>query len=440
VTRWTIESVLALAPDGKAAAAARKLARPGPWSELGATDALVFGSCQGSGRVPYQVAVDLGEPAFRCTCPSRKFPCKHGLALLMLWADGGGSVADVSAVADHASEWASARDDRAARAGRRAGGEDAGPVDPEAQARRLEARTRRMTDGLADLELWLTDLIRNGLAAARSQPRPFWDQAAARLVDAQMPALAGRVRDLASVSVAGEDWADRLLEELARCWLAVRAWSRRAELPPAVLADLRVVLGWPLRNDEVLASGDRRLGEWQVLGVGRDDLDAVTAQRTWLHDAASGETVHVLDFAAGGGSLPVPPVVGSVVRAELALYPGSGPRRALFVGDREVSSSATRLAMGTLIDDGLAAAAERLAVNPWADRLPLALRDVRLVRQDRRASVVDPDGRGLPIDPHSDVGPVLAVSGGDGCDLFGEWDGRALRPLAAMVGGEVVVT
>jgi hypothetical protein len=166
----------------------------------------------------------------------------------------------------------------------------------------------------------------------------------------------------------------------------------------------------------------------------------VTAQRTWLHDTASGETVHVLDFAAGGGSLPVPPVVGSVVRAELALYPGSGPRRALFVGDREVSSSATRLAMGTLIDDGLAAAAERLAVNPWADRLPLALRDVRLVRQDRRASVVDRDGRGLPIDPHSDVGPVLAVSGGDGCDLFGEWDGRALRPLAAMVGGEVVVT
>jgi uncharacterized Zn finger protein len=27
------------------------------------------------------VSVDLSGPAFRCTCPSRKFPCKHGLAL-----------------------------------------------------------------------------------------------------------------------------------------------------------------------------------------------------------------------------------------------------------------------------------------------------------------------------------------------------------------------
>jgi hypothetical protein len=440
VTRWTVEEVLKLAPDGKAAAAARKLATPGPWSELGATEALVFGSCQGSGRVPYQVAVDLGEPAFRCTCPSRKFPCKHGLALLMLWAEGGGSVADVSAVADHASEWAAARTERSTRAARKAAGDDAGPADPEAQARRLEARIRRMTEGLADLELWLTDLTRNGLAAARAQPRSFWDQAAARLVDAQMPALAGRVRDLASVCVGGDDWADRLLEELARCWLAVRAWNRRTSLPPAVLADLRVVLGWPLRNDEVLATGDRRRGEWQVLGVGRDDLDAVTAQRTWLHDTDSGETVHILDFAAGGGPLPVPPVVGSVVRAELALYPGSSPRRALFVGDREVSASAPGLAMGTLIDEGLSATAERLAANPWADHLPLALRDVRLVRRDRRAAVVDRDGWGLPVDPRIDVGSVLAVSGGDACDLFGEWDGRFLRPLAAMVGGEVVVT
>ncbi len=44
------------------------------------------GLCQGSGRQPYQARVDLAEPAFKCSCPSRKFPCKHGLALLLLFA------------------------------------------------------------------------------------------------------------------------------------------------------------------------------------------------------------------------------------------------------------------------------------------------------------------------------------------------------------------
>jgi len=28
----------------------------------------------------------LSEPAFKCSCPSRKFPCKHGLGLLLLYA------------------------------------------------------------------------------------------------------------------------------------------------------------------------------------------------------------------------------------------------------------------------------------------------------------------------------------------------------------------
>ena len=49
--------MLALAPDDSSRKAARGLAKPGPWSELGSTDALVWGKCQGSGKTPYQVIV-----------------------------------------------------------------------------------------------------------------------------------------------------------------------------------------------------------------------------------------------------------------------------------------------------------------------------------------------------------------------------------------------
>ena len=41
---------------------------------------------QGSAASPYQTGIDLSEPAFQCTCPSHKFPCKHGLGLFLLLA------------------------------------------------------------------------------------------------------------------------------------------------------------------------------------------------------------------------------------------------------------------------------------------------------------------------------------------------------------------
>src|SRR3954471_17515194 len=94
--RWTTQQVLALAPDPQAVRAARALTSLRTWADLGCTEALVWGKCQGTAKDPYQVTVDLNEPAFRCTCPSRKFPCKHALALLLLWVEHGDAVAEAA--------------------------------------------------------------------------------------------------------------------------------------------------------------------------------------------------------------------------------------------------------------------------------------------------------------------------------------------------------
>ncbi|MCR2802735.1 SWIM zinc finger family protein [Paenibacillus soyae] len=53
--------------------------------------AVIFGECKGSGKEPYRCSVDFANPAspvFRCSCPSRQFPCKHILGLLYAYADG----------------------------------------------------------------------------------------------------------------------------------------------------------------------------------------------------------------------------------------------------------------------------------------------------------------------------------------------------------------
>src|SRR3954470_8500499 len=80
----TPDQVRALTTDSSVQRSAAGLVAPRHWTRLGRSERALFGACQGSGKEPYSVAVDLSGPVFRCSCPSRKFPCKHGLALALM--------------------------------------------------------------------------------------------------------------------------------------------------------------------------------------------------------------------------------------------------------------------------------------------------------------------------------------------------------------------
>ena len=216
--QWTAATVEALAPDASSVSAARKLARAAPWSETGADTRAVWGLCRGSGARPYEVAVDGEGPAFTCSCPSRKIPCKHALALLLLRAEGAvGEGEPPSWVA----EWL---DGRSTRRPAREPGE---PVrDPEAAAKRAAEREARVAGGVEDLRLWLRDAVRGGLAAPRLRGWEEWDAFAARMVDAQAPGAASRLRSLGNVAAARPDgWPERLLSGMGMLHLLCEAYS-----------------------------------------------------------------------------------------------------------------------------------------------------------------------------------------------------------------------
>ncbi|MYZ41098.1 SWIM zinc finger family protein, partial [Streptomyces sp. SID4917] len=101
------------------------------------------------GKKPYQTVVDTTGPAYRCSCPSRKFPCKHALGLLLLWAADEQTVGQTEAP-DWAEEWLEGRRKRSEEkpAGGPAGeGGPGKPADPEAARRRAERRAARITAG-----------------------------------------------------------------------------------------------------------------------------------------------------------------------------------------------------------------------------------------------------------------------------------------------------
>src|SRR5690348_1797843 len=138
--RWDRARVLALAPDASSQRAAQSLTSGRAWAASGASPgtgtrdgtgaepAALWGECRGSASAPYLTVIDLSGPAYRCSCPSRKFPCKHALALLLLWADG--SVPEATGdPPGWAASWLAARAARtgAAMTGRAAAGERDAP-------------------------------------------------------------------------------------------------------------------------------------------------------------------------------------------------------------------------------------------------------------------------------------------------------------------------
>jgi hypothetical protein len=425
---FTAATVEQLAPDPASVVAARKLARPAPWSETGRDDRAVWGLCKGSGKHPYEVQVDTTGPAYDCSCPSRKVPCKHALALLLLAAAGGVPVAEPP---EAVRAWVEARTRRAARP---EPGEP--PRDPEAAARRAAEREARVAGGVEDLRLWLRDAVRGGLGAGRLRAWDEWDGFAARLVDAQAPGAASRLRSLGSVAAGRPDgWPERLLSGLGLLHLLCEAHAR-AEGP--LRDDVRALLGWNVAREDVLA-GERVRDRWAVLARILIEQERLRVQRTWLWGLETGRPALLLDFAAPFAPLESRPPAGTAVDAELAFYPGATPLRALLAGDTGALGAAPG-SFGTAgVEAALTVAADAIAANPWLDEWPVALAAATPDGRAGGAWALGADDGALPLGGSERARwRLLALSGGRPVSVFGLWNGEALRPLAAADGSRTV--
>ncbi len=435
-----VEQVLALSPDEASTKAARGLLAPSKWPLLGAHDAAVWGECQGSGSKPYQTQVDVSGAtfSFRCSCPSRKFPCKHGLALLLLQAQDASRF--TAAEPPWVAQWLAARKERAEKQEAKAAAPPP-PVDPAASAKREAQRWARMAQGAQELALWLDDLSRKGLATLTGAADAGWTRMAARMVDAQAPGLGQRLTQAAAVVGRGADWPARLLVHLGGLQLLVDAVAQVQRLPEASQSDLRQALGWPIERDAVLASGARVRDTWQVLAQVQLEREArLHERRVWLQGRQSQRMALLLDFAYAGKTFEHSWSVGAEVAATLAFYPGTDPLRAVLMDTTPAVAHAAP-AGGAAMAHPWHVLAARMAANPWGLQWPLSLEPVVLQYGTGQSGAAQPwflrwqDGvqdRAIVLCMDSDdAWRLLALSGGMPLRVFGEWDGVCLRPLTA---------
>lgn len=518
--RWTAEQVLALAPDDASRRAGSKLSGPSPWTETGAGGGAVWGLCKGSGSRPYQTVVDLdggSGPGYRCSCPSRKFPCKHAMGLLLLWA-ADEAVFPEDPEGPEFPEWVGEWvDARRQRAGRKANGAEAagrtretretretesgsatraeaksdtrtgtgsqagqgeyetedGTEGPgartrngvtrtpdtrvEAAGRRARQRAARMAGGAEELEQRLEDLLRGGLAGADQAGYASWEETAARMVDAQVPGLASRARELGSLPGSGEGWPERLLAECALLRLLARGYLRIGELPGPLAETVRTRVGLTVDTAELLADPTARVrDEWLVLAQRDTDEGRLTARRIWLYGRATGRIALLLSYGAAGRPPELALPVGTTLEAELAYYPGARPLRAA-LGERHGVPRPGFLPPGGDIPDALAAYGEALGDDPWLDGWPYVLRDVVPVPpspgEGKTPRVRAPGPRAgwqlasdegecaLPLAPGTTPGALwklAAISAEGPVTVFGECGHRGFAPHAAWSEGAVV--
>ncbi|MDV7085197.1 SWIM zinc finger family protein [Rhodococcus opacus] len=421
---WSEGQVASVAPDAGSLAAAGKLSAG--WSATGSNGGALWGLCQGSGKTPYRSVVDLSGPAYNCSCPSRKFPCKHTLGLLLIWSQG--RVPEQSEPPPFAAEWLSRRAGRAAV--------PAAPATKTAGAKATERRAERVTAGLDELDLWLTDQIRGGLGAADISASAF-DAIAARMVDAQAPGVASALRRLPIVVATRADWPDRLLREYARLHLLGVAHRRLSELPEPLQASVRSHVGYPVATDSVRSEPGVR-DRWMLLGMQTTEEKRLFTRKVWLIGRDHGHRAILLDFAHGSANFStVVPPLGSLVDATLHFYPGAAPLRAQFGDAHETPEPFTTVAPSD-IDTALDHFAAAVGADPWVRSWPALLTGVTPAFDDGHWFVVDAQGRALPLSGEDPVlWRLLGLSGGRPVTVFGEWTSEALVPVSVFDRGDV---
>ena len=200
---------------------------------------------------------------------------------------------------------------------------DAGDHGDRDRAR--DERLARLRDGLTELDRWLDDRIRTGLADPALARYATWDTLAARLVDARAGALANRVRRLAGAVGTRPDWHEHVLAELGVLHLLAQAGQRVAELPPELADAVATACGWQVRQADVLA-GVPDTDTWVVAGRSDTREDRIEVRRIWLRGQSSGRWAMILSFAAYRQSLDSSLAVGTAIEADLHRYPGVGLR------------------------------------------------------------------------------------------------------------------
>jgi uncharacterized Zn finger protein len=440
----TDEQVTQLAPDAASLKAGKDLSRETKWLNFQANERSIWGEMQGSGSNPYRTQIDTAGMAFKCSCPSRKFPCKHGLGLLFLYAQ---KAADFKAPDEPAwvSEWMNKRTEKAATKAAEPADTTPDKADKaeKDKAKRDYERLLKVQNGAAELELWLKDLVRTGILSLPEKGNAFFEKTAARMIDAQAKGLANMVNKLSDLNYYnGTKWQQAALDQICDIFTLLEAFKNIENLPPAQQTDIRTMVGWNQSAKDLMddSTAEMLQDEWLVAARITTQEDDITVQRNWLYGCNTQRWAFILNFAHKTQPMQTQFMAGLVLKANLLYFPSNMPFRAIVKAQAE-SRSDLKHTLAPL--PNWAKANDSLAENHkqffWTNDMPQFVGDLSLIPHQDHWFLRDSEGAFQAIDstfPSQKILLLLAASGGKPLNLFVLRTTNGALPLGYIADGK----
>jgi SWIM zinc finger len=427
MNHFSKQQVEALAPDAASLKAGKELAFLPKWVTLAYSDRAIWGEVQGSGKNPYQTQVDGNSTAFKCSCPSRKFPCKHGLGLLFLFAE---NPSDFKQIADEPAwvkEWMDKRQEKAEKQDPSVSEDNNADSDTKkaelSQKQKIKTQDNRLANaqsGAAELELWLKDLLRNGFLSIPEKGVSYFEKTAARMVDAKAGGLANFVRGFNKINYYnGTTWQSDVLEQAAKTFLTLEGFKNFDKLDASVSDDLKSLIGWSAKQKELLEdeTAENLTDNWLTLAKITEREDDLTIQRHYLLGLQSHRFAYILDFAYKNLALPTLLMPATATKATLVFQPSNALLCRAFIKNQGANTAKIATDFEPLANWSAAqhVIVQHLQKFPWADDIPQVIADLTLASDGTAWFLRDTEGSLLKVNlqfSEEKIWQLLAVSGG----------------------------
>ncbi len=447
ILHWTNEQILALAPDPNTLKRGQGLANAKKWLSLETDGRAIWGRCKSSGSAHYETTIDLKGPAFKCNCPSRKFPCKHSIGLLLYSQSNPDNVEIAKELPEDVAEWINKRDAKSSSEKKEKSPEESKKAE-DRKAKAFDARMQLMESGMDDLYNWLTDIIRTGMATVdggasemvsskqvyqKDSSVELWRSISMRMVDSKLPGIGRKIRELALIRGVGSDWPLRMLEELSDLFLILKGFNKLKEIPEALQKDLLGILGVNTPKETLLNQKGIE-DNWMVIGQFEGtNIDNALVRRTWFLGEETERYALILEYDYINQGFPFHWPKGRIFRGEMLYYPSMTPMRAIMrnqaITEHIVDAWKGYESIQKFSEDY----ARELGKNPWLSDFPVALSHLSPIIENESLILVDRKGKGLPVlNKELSNWKIMALSGGVPIDVFGEWTGKKLNPLAVL--------
>ncbi len=401
---FTIPQVQSLAPKPTAYKAGEKLSLIDKWETRGCSNRVLWGSIFGSGSKPYYTQVDVQDLAYKCSCPSRQFPCKHAIGLMLSYAKSDNEKQEEEP--EEIATWVNKRRKKAEPKEEKELTEEEITKREKAKGKRSEDREKLVNAGVEELELWLKDLIRTGFLELPNKPSSYFTKMSARLVDAKSSGLAGWIKSLGKLDYSSQEiWFPAACSIIARVYLILKSWKNKEQLTPEWQQSIKNLIGWSQSPKELMTDVKALAvkDNWLVLGQQRESIDEIVVQRTWLYGLKTEQSMLDLSFGSVFSPLENKFVAGMVLKAEVAFFSGQFPQRGIV---RMTADTLNHLPEQTTFFKDISSVYKKInslkVQYPWLNDQSILVQNVRLIAKGETFWISDEKGEGMKLESSFD--------------------------------------